>query len=85
MKRQEYSYMSKCLKHGIRVYPILKYGGYYLIIEFNRTPEFFPNEIIDTVPGEVKYDKNKNEWSDKMLELYEHLYRTKVAPKTKAA
>lgn len=85
MKRQEYSYMTECLKNGIRIYPILKYGGYYLEIEFNKTHEFHRHEIIKIKPGEIKYDRTTKEWCSKILELYEHFYTTKIAPKSAAA
>lgn len=86
MKRQEYTYMHECNKNGIRIYPIVKYGSYFLVVEFNRTHEFFPHEIIGAPKvGEVRYDPNKPEWSEKMLELYAHLYQTKIAPKSKVA
>lgn len=77
--------MSDCNKHGIRIYPVLKYGKYQLVVEFNRSAEFLPHEIIRTRMGEQRYSTNTKEWSEKMLELYEHLYKTKVAPKLSAA
>lgn len=84
-KRQEYTYMHLCNQNGIRIYPVLKYGYYYLEIEFNKTHEFFLHEKIKVKTGEVRYDPGKNEWSEKMLSLYEHLYKTKIAPKSDAA
>ena len=84
-KREEYTVMSRCLKAGIRIYPVLKYGYYYLEVEFNRTSEFLRHEIVNTKTGEIKYDPNKSEWTTKILELYDHLYRTKVMPKLGAA
>ena len=85
MKRPGYTYMSRCNKNGIRIYPVLKYGSYFLVVEFNRTHEFFPHEIIKTQTGEVRYDPNAKIWSQKMLDLYEHLYKTKISPKSEAA
>lgn len=84
-KRQEYTYMHRCNKNGIGIYPVLKYSYYFLEIEFNKTHEFFPHEIIKIKPGEIRYDPSKKVWCKKMFELYEHLYKTKIAPKSDAA
>lgn len=85
-KRKEYTYMHRCNKNGIRIYPVLKYGYYYLEIEFNKTHEFFPHERIGKPKtGEVRYDPGKKDWGEKILSLYEHLYKTKIAPKSDAA
>tara|TARA_R110002050_G_scaffold69507_2_gene150315 strand:+ start:5035 stop:5292 length:258 start_codon:yes stop_codon:yes gene_type:complete len=85
MKNPAYTYMKECNKNGIRIYPVLKYGYYYLEIEFNRTEEFNPYERIRTKPGEIKYETNGKEWTEKILELYEHLYKTKVRAKLDVA
>lgn len=85
MKNPAYTFMRECNKNGIRIYPILKYGYYYLEVEFNRSEEFLAHERIRTKPGEIKYATDGKEWSDKILELYEVLYRTKVRPKLDAA
>ena len=81
MKKHKWWHMVQCNKNGIRIYPVLKYGYYYLEIEFNRSSDFDRHEIIRTRRGEVRYDANKKEWGEKVLELYEHLYKTKVMPK----
>ena len=78
-------YTVQCHKNGIRIYPIFKYGYYYLAIEFNKTAEFLAHEVIKIKPGEMKYDTNTRAWGDKILELYEHLYHEKVMPKMGAA
>ena len=78
-------YMSKCLKAGIRIYPVLKYGSYYLEIEFNKSSEFLPREVIRKKLGDQRYRTNTTAWSDKALELYEYLYNTKVMPKMNAS
>lgn len=85
MKIKAFEYVSDCNKHGIRIYPVLKYGKYQLVVEFNKSSEFLPHEIIRTRMGEVRYPTETAEWSNKMLELYEHLYKTKVVPKLSAA
>ena len=85
MKRVEYTYMADCNKNGIRIYPVFKYGFYYLEVEFNKTSEFLRHEIIRTKPGEIKYSTSEKLWTVKILELYEKLYRTKVRPKLGAA
>lgn len=86
MKLQEYIYMRECNKNGIRIYPILRHGYYYLVIERNKSEEFHPREVIGKPKeGEQRYDPNKEEWHVKILELYEHLYHSQVMPKSKTA
>ena len=77
--------MGKCNKAGIRIYPVLKYGSYYLEVEFNKSAEFLPREVIKKKMGTERYPTNTNAWSDKALELYEHFYHTKLMPKSEAA
>lgn len=76
--------MSLCNKEGIRIYPIVEYGKYKIEVEFNQTQEFLPRNIIRTKQGEGRYDVNGNDWFMKILELYEHLYETRIK-KRKAA
>lgn len=86
MKNPAYTYMRECNKNGIRIYPVLKYGYYYLEVEFNRTEEFNTYERLRKPKcGEIKYDPAGKEWTEKILELYEHFYQTKVRPKLDAA
>jgi hypothetical protein len=85
MRFEHHKYARACWKEGVRIYPIAKYGGYYLEIEFNKTEEFLPRDVIKKKMGEKKYPSNTHEWSNKMGELYEHIYKTKVAPKLSAA
>jgi hypothetical protein len=75
MKNQALSYMVACNKEGIRVYPIIKYGSYFLEVEFNKTSEFLDRDRIGKPKtGEIRYDVNKDDWTGKILELYEKLY-----------
>ena len=78
--------MAACNKQGIRVYPVPKYGAYFLEVEFNKTSEFLERDRIGKPKtGEVRYDPNKKDWSDKMLELYEKLFYKYVENKKSAA
>lgn len=74
---------SLCNAHGIRIYPVPKYGYYFLEIEFNKSAEFLPRQKIKVTRGEVKYDPKKKDWVNKIHELYDQLFRTKVQPKLK--
>lgn len=74
---------SLCNAHGIRIYPVPKYGYYFLEIEFNRSSEFNPRHKLKVVPGKEKYDPRKKEWVEKLHDLYAQLYKTKVQPKIK--
>ena len=50
--------MSECNKSGIRVYPIKKYGTYYLEVEYNKTSEFLSKDKIRIIKGKERYQTN---------------------------
>lgn len=75
---------SICNAHGIRVYPVPMHGGYLLEIEFNKTSNFDPRYILDKPKrGKIKFDPKKMLWVEKIAELYEDLYISKIEPKLK--
>lgn len=86
MNFEGFKYMSLCNKAGIRIYPVPKYGSYCLEIEFNSTSEFHYKDIKGKPKqGTERYDPKGTVWQEKIFELYEHLYKTKVESKSEAA
>jgi len=86
MKREEYTIMAACNKAGIRIYPVLQYGYYYLEVEFNRSSEFNRYERIGKPKrGEIKHATDSLGWVQAMLDKYKELYEEKVKPKLNVA
>jgi len=80
LTREEAKYMSECHKAGIRIYPIPKYGDYYLEVEFNKTSMFLPKDIKKIIKGKERYKSKGNEWVQKIHELYKHFYEKQIQP-----
>jgi hypothetical protein len=78
------SKQSICNAHGIRVYPVPLYGSYFLEIEFNKSPDFDKRYILDVKRGSIRFEPKKMLWVEKIAELYEDLYMSKIEPKLKA-
>jgi len=66
--------MSKCLKCGIRIYPVPIFGSYYLEVEINKTSKFLKKDIKKIIKGEQRFDPKKSKWIDKIREMYEYFY-----------
>ena len=71
-------YMSECNKAGIRIYPVPKFGEYFLEVEFNKTSMFLKKDIRKIVKGKEMYRQKSSEWGEKIKELYKHFYNTKL-------
>lgn len=74
--------ISECNKAGVRIYPIVKHGLYVLEIEYNKTARFRKDEILKIQKGNQKYSPNKNEWQEKIEQLYRNIYEKKLKPKS---
>lgn len=73
-----------CNRHGIRIYPVPVYGQYKIEIEFNKSPNWEPRfQVEKPKRGSRYYDPKGKAWAEKIQELYEELYQTKVLPKLK--
>ncbi|MBO2546068.1 hypothetical protein J0871_16750 [Salegentibacter sp. BDJ18] len=74
-----------CNRHGIRIYPVMNkdWGQYYIEIEYNRSPNWERRYIIKISRGKTAYNAKKKLWIERIEELYQELYETKVKPKLK--
>lgn len=82
--REAAKYQTACNARGIRIYPVLQYGTYFLEVEYNKSKDWEPRYITKLQRGKIRFDPKKTEWIDKIRELYKELYETKVLPKLKA-
>lgn len=78
---QRQSKQSICNANGIRIYPVNVNGYYKLEVEYNRTSDFDPRYRRKVQRGDIRYDPKKNEWVEKLYELYEKLYQDKLKSK----
>ena len=76
------SKQSICNQHGIRIYPVPMHGKYRIEIEFNKSPFWERRyQTEDPIRGSKYYAIDKKIWAEKIQELYEEFYETKVLPK----